>query len=265
MRRAFFNWSGGKDSTLALYHALQSREWDVQRLLTTVNEDFQRISMHGVREELLDRQAESLGIPLVKCRLPVVASMQVYETRTSEVIAQFKTEGIETALFGDIFLEDLRAYRDEKLAQSGIRAAFPLWKRDTTELIHEFVDLGFKAIIVCVNERRLDKSFAGRFIDRDFIKDYPDTADICGENGEYHSFVFDGPIFKQPITFEVGETVYRSCLPPPAEEDEGCPSSAPQGWDTGFWYTDLLPVSFAPETDGDKRKKALSVDHEIVY
>ncbi len=156
-------------------------------------------------------------------------------------MARFKTEGIETAIFGDIFLEDLRAYREEKLAQSGIRAAFPLWKRNTHELIHEFVDLGFKAIIVCVNERRLNKSFVGRFIDREFIKDYPETADICGENGEYHSFVFDGPIFKQPIAFEVGETEYRNDIPPQAKDDEGCPSSAPPVWDTGFWYRDLLP------------------------
>lgn len=247
MERAFFNWSGGKDSALALHHALQSREWNILRLLTTVNEDFRRISMHGVREELLERQADSLGIPLVKCLLPVDASMQTYETRMSEVVAGFKTEGIETALFGDIFLEDLRAYREEKLAQSGVRAAFPLWKRDTSELIHEFVDLGFKAIIVCVNERRLDKSFAGRLIDQDFIKDYPNTADICGENGEYHSFVFDGPIYKQPITFEIGEIVYRS-YSPETEDDIGGHSGTTE-WDTGFWFTDLLPISFTPETD----------------
>jgi uncharacterized protein (TIGR00290 family) len=243
MLSAFFNWSGGKDSALALYHVRQSGEWNVQRLLTTVTEDFQRVSMHGVREELLERQAESLGIPLVKCRLPAAASMQIYDARMMEVIARFKTEGIETALFGDIFLEDLRAYREETLAQSGIRAAFPLWKRNTRELIHEFVDLGFKAIIVCVNERRLNKSFAGRFIDREFIRDYPDTMDICGENGEYHSFVFDGPIFKQPIAFAVGETVYRDDTPPQAKDDDDCPSSAPPGWDTAFWYTDLLPIS----------------------
>ena len=201
--------------------------------------------MHGVREELLERQAESLGIPLVKCRLPDAASMQIYDTRMMEVVARLKTEGIETAIFGDIFLEDLRAYREQKLAQSGIRAAFPLWKRNTRELIHEFVDLGFKAIVVCVNQRRLDKSFAGRFIDREFIKDYPDAADICGENGEYHSFVFDGPIFEQPIAFAVGETVYRDYTPPQAKDDAGCVSSTPPPWDTGFWYTDLLPISSA--------------------
>ncbi len=254
MLSAFFNWSGGKDSALALYHVRQSREWDVQKLLTTVTEDFQRVSMHGVREELLEGQADSMGIPLVKCRLPDAASMQLYDTRMMEVLARFKTEGIETSLFGDIFLEDLRAYREQKLAQSGIRAAFPLWKRNTRELIHEFVDLGFKAIIVCVNERRLDKSFAGRFIDLDFIKDYPEPADICGENGEYHSFVFEGPIFNQPIAFEVGETVYRDYTPPQAKDDEGCPSSALPGWDTGFWYTDLLPISSAPEIDKGKRE-----------
>lgn len=247
--KAFFNWSGGKDSSLALYHALRIGEWDVQRLLTTVNEDFGRISMHGVREVLLDRQAESLGIQLVKCFLPGDASMQTYEARLSEVVTRLKAEGIGTALFGDIFLEDLRAYREEKLAQSGIRAAFPIWKRDTSELIREFVDLGFKAIIVCINERRLDKSFAGRYIDGDFIKDYPDTADICGENGEYHSFVFDGPIFKQPVSFEIGETVYRSYSPPETEDDKGGHSSTPAEWDTGFWFTDLLPIPFAPETD----------------
>jgi uncharacterized protein (TIGR00290 family) len=144
MRTAFFNWSGGKDSSLALYHALQSGEWNIQRLLTTVAEDFRRISMHGVREELLERQAESLRIPLVKCLIPTNASMQIYEARTSEIISKFKSDKIEAALFGDIFLEDLRAYREETLAQSGIAAAFPLWKRNTNELIHEFVDLGFK-------------------------------------------------------------------------------------------------------------------------
>jgi uncharacterized protein (TIGR00290 family) len=242
MLRAFFNWSGGKDSALALYRVRQSGEWHVQRLLTTVSENFQRVSMHGVRKELLERQAQSLGIPLVKCRLPDAASMQIYDTRMMEVVAGFKTEGINTALFGDIFLEDLRAYREQKLAQSGIRAAFPLWKRNTRELIHEFVDLGFKAIIVCVNQRRLDKSFAGRFIDREFIEDYPDAADICGENGEYHSFVFDGPIFEQPIAFAVGETVCRDYTPPQAKDDEACASSTPPRWDTGFWYTDLLPI-----------------------
>jgi uncharacterized protein (TIGR00290 family) len=245
MLKAFFNWSGGKDSALALYRTRQSGEWDVQRLLTTVTENSQCVSMHGVREELLESQAQSLGIPLVKCRLPDAASMQIYDARMMAVVARLKTEGIETAIFGDIFLEDLRAYREQKLAQSGIRAAFPLWKRNTRELIHEFVDLGFKAIVVCVNQRRLDKSFAGRFIDREFIKDYPDAADICGENGEYHSFVFDGPIFEQPIAFAVGETVCRDYTLPQAKDGEGCVSSTPPPWDTGFWYTDLLPISSA--------------------
>jgi uncharacterized protein (TIGR00290 family) len=171
--------------------------------------------------------------------------MRLYDTRMMEVVARFKTEGIETAIFGDICLEDLRAYREQKLAQSGIRAAFPLWKRDTRELIHEFVDLGFKAIVVCVNRRRLDKSFAGRFIDREFIKDFPDAADICGENGEYHSFVFDGPIFERPIAFAVGETVCRDYTPPHAKDDAACVSRTPPPWDTGFWYTDLLPISSA--------------------
>jgi uncharacterized protein (TIGR00290 family) len=252
MIKAFFNWSGGKDSALALYHVQMNNRWDVQMLLTSVNEEFQRISMHGVRETLLESQAESLGIPLVKCRLPAAASMQLYDIRMSEVMARFKIDGIETAIFGDIFLEDLRAYREGKLAQSGIRADFPLWQRDTRELINEFVDLGFKAIIVCVNARRLDKSFAGRFIDREFIKDYPNTADICGENGEYHSFVFDGPIFKQPIDFDIGETVYRNDTATQAKGDEDCPSNGPAKWDTGFWYTDLIPIPFVFDTDKGK-------------
>lgn len=251
MRKAYFNWSGGKDSSLALFHAQKSGDWDIQRLLTTVNEDFKRISMHGVREKLLGIQAESLGIPLVECFLPVDASMQIYETRLNGVISSFKSEGIETAIFGDIFLEDLRAYREEKLAEIGINAVFPLWKRNTTELIHEFVDLGFKAIIVCVNEQRLDRSFSGRLIDRDFIKDYPATADICGENGEYHSFVFDGPIYTQQIPFEIGETVHRK-YPPPTKNDKDHPTDTAQTWDTEFWFTDLLPVILVPETDENK-------------
>lgn len=246
MRKAFLNWSGGKDSALALYHALRGSAWDVRRLFTTVTEGRRRISMHNVREELLQGQANSLGISLVKCWLPGEAPLETYEARMAKAVTQFKAKGIEDALFGDIFLEDLRAYREGKLAAVGIRAAFPLWKRDSAELVREFIDLGFKAVIVCVNERHLDKSFAGRLIDRDFIKDYPRAADVCGENGEYHSFVFDGPVFKRPVAFEVGETVYHGHPPPPRSgENEGGPSAAPPLWDTGFWYTDLRPVSGA--------------------
>jgi len=245
MHRAFFNWSGGKDSALALHHALLHHEWDVQRLVTTVTEGSRRITMHGVREVLLEQQAASLGIPLVMCSLPAEASMQMYERRMSEVVENLASEGFSTALFGDIFLEDLRAYREEQLARNGVHAAFPLWKRDPFELLHEFVDLGFKAIVVCVNEQRLDRSFAGRLIDADFISDYPRAADICGENGEYHSFVFDGPIFRQPIRFEVGETIERGYSSPSSALDDSTDSSLPQRWDTRFWYTDLLPLAHA--------------------
>ncbi len=212
--KAFFNWSGGKDSALALYHAQKTKQYSIERLLTNINGKHRRISMHGVREELLELQAEAIGIPLQKIILPEEPSMSEYESTMKETMEQFQKEKFTHAFFGDIFLEDLKKYREEQLAKVGITAVFPLWKRDTVELMHEFIDLGFKTILVCIKAESLPKEFAGRIIDRDFLKDLPKDVDACGENGEFHSFVYDGPIFKKPVAIRIGEKVFKEYKAP---------------------------------------------------
>lgn len=235
VKKAIFNWSGGKDSSLALYHILKQGEFDIKYLLTTVNSSVSRISMHGVRTALLKQQAESIGLPLNQLLLSDSPSMEEYNKSVYESLQQFKGQGIDYSIFGDIFLEDLRLYREQQLARVQMQAVFPIWKRNTTELLREFIDLGFKAVLVCVNEKYLDSSFAGCEIDADFIKDLPLNVDPCGENGEYHSFVYDGPIFKQPIKFGLGETVHKTYGTEGGNQTNTV-------YDTGFYYRDLLPV-----------------------
>lgn len=232
--RSIFNWSGGKDSALALYHLLQSPEWQVGTLLTSVNQTFNRISMHGVRTALLEQQAAAMGIPLVTLLLPEQPDMDTYNQLLNHTMQQFKSQGYTHSVFGDIFLEDLRRYREEKLAAAGFQAHFPLWQRNTTELVREFIDLGFQSIIVCTKAELLDESFTGRIIDQDFLKDLPANVDPCGENGEFHSFVFNGPIFQQPIPFTIGEKIFRTYTAPNTNNTK----SAQQ---MGFWFCDLLP------------------------
>jgi uncharacterized protein (TIGR00290 family) len=247
-KKAFFNWSGGKDSSLCLYHILKQGEFNVDFLLTSVNQQFQRVSMHGVRVELLEMQAKSVGLPLQKLMLPEMPSMSVYDDMLQEMLSKVKSEGINYSIFGDIFLEDLKQYREAQLAQVQMQGVFPLWNQSTSYLLEQFIDLGFKAVLVCVNEKYLDKSFAGRVIDRDFVKDLPKNVDPCGEYGEYHTFVYDGPIFKEPVPFQLGEVVYRNYAPAKEEdENDTCFSSKPQSYDTGFWFCDLLTVSAANE------------------
>jgi uncharacterized protein (TIGR00290 family) len=238
--KSYFNWSGGKDSALALYHALQNPAYQVDKLITSLNSKYDRISMHGVRATLLDKQAEALGLPLEKIMLAEQPTMSAYNETMASVTSRLKTEGFTHALFGDIFLEDLRIYREEKLAEQGLNAYFPLWKRDTTELIHEFIDLGFKTITVCTNASLLDESFVGRIIDKDFLKDLPKNVDPCGENGEFHSFVFDGHIFKNPIPFQIGEKVYREYQTPKNQDDNCFTKDPPSPKEMGFWFCDLL-------------------------
>lgn len=230
---AYFNWSGGKDSTLALYKILQNQQFDIRYLLTTLNEEADRISMHGVRSELLSAQAESLGIPTKKIHLPASSDMQAYEVVMNKAIDELKSEGIADCIFGDIFLEDLRTYREQKLKDVSISARFPLWKHDTKELVHEFVDLGFKTIVVCVDSSKLGEEFVGRIIDHQFLADLPENVDPCGENGEFHTFVFDGPIFKTPITFEIGEKVLKTYTAKTQENET---------IEYGFWFQDLIPI-----------------------
>src|ERR1700757_909759 len=170
MTKAVFNWSGGKDSALCLYKVLQMKQYEIISLLTSVNEQHQRISMHGVRVELLHKQAESIGLPLLKIQIPEMPTMEDYDNIMARTLKELKNKGTEVSIFGDIFLEDLRAYRESKLKEVNLKGIFPLWKTPTKELIKEFLDLGFKTITTCVNDKYLDKSFVGRIIDEDFLK-----------------------------------------------------------------------------------------------
>ncbi|HVW12688.1 MAG TPA: diphthine--ammonia ligase [Mucilaginibacter sp.] len=238
MTSCIFNWSGGKDSALALYYCLQNPELDIKYLVTTINNAVDRISMHGVRVELLKMQAESIGIPLYEVRLPEMPGMKEYDEVMRKTMEHFREQGITHAIFGDIFLEDLRDYRDTRLAEVGMTGIYPLWKRDTTELINEFLDLGFGTVIACTQERL--ERIAGKEITSELIKSLPEDVDVCGENGEFHTFAFRGPIFKKEISYQTGEKVYKEYAAP-QNSDDTCFSSAPQK-PAGFWYCDLLPA-----------------------
>jgi uncharacterized protein (TIGR00290 family) len=231
--KAIFNWSSGKDSALALYKTLKEDKFEVTSLLTSINQEFQRISMHGVHVSLLEKQAESLEFPLIKMEIPKEPTMEEYREIMTKTMNEIKSQGVTHSIFGDIFLEDLRKYREDQLESIGIIGIFPLWKINTTDLIHEFLDLGFKTIVTCVNETYLDKSFAGRIIDKDFIKDLPKNVDPCGENGEFHTFTFDGPIFKNPVDFEIGEIVKKTYPKPKSDENK-------EEGKYIFWFCDLI-------------------------
>ena len=236
--KAFMSWSGGKDAALSLHRVLQDKKYTVDCLLTNVNASVDRISMHGVRRELLKEQSKSIGIDLQTVELPDQPEMSIYEELMKAKISTLREQGYETALFGDIFLEDLRAYRENQLSAAGMQCAFPLWKIPTATLMKEFIQLGFKAIVVCVNSQLLSSDFCGRLIDESFIKDLPSDVDLCGENGEYHSFVFDGPLFKYPIDYKKGAVVQRS-YPMPEATDGLCPLS-PQKQKYDFYFCDLF-------------------------
>jgi len=238
--KTVFNWSSGKDSALALYELLQEDQYEIHCLLTSLSKQYDRISMHGVRSDLLEQQAQSIGLPLVKMEIPEMPSMELYENVMRETLTRLQTEGVTHAAFGDIFLEDLREYREKKLTEMDLKAVFPLWKRDTKALIHEFINLGFKTIVTCVDARLLDQSFAGRVIDADFIRELPENVDPCGENGEFHTFTFDGPLFKNPIAFTKGEVILRKYEAP--KNDDDC-YTTPRETEYGFWYCDLIPTS----------------------
>ena len=215
-----FCWSGGKDSAMAL-HALLEDNVRIAALLTTVTETYDRISMHGVRCELLVQQAQSIGLPLDEVRIPPQCVNPIYEARMEEALRVHYDAGVRAVAFGDIFLEDLRAYREKNLARIGMTALFPIWKRDTRELIRSFHAARFRAIAACVDPKVLNRSFAGRELDEQFFRDLPHNVDPCGENGEFHTFVFDGPIFREPIPVRTGEVLERD----------------------SFIYCDLLPAA----------------------
>lgn len=219
--KILFCWSGGKDSAMALYELRKSHTYEIISLLTTVTADYDRISMHGVQRVLLEEQAESLGIPLDKVYITKTSSNKEYENKMRDRLIYYKCLDVFSVVFGDIFLEDLRKYREDNLSRIGLKGIFPIWKRSTTELANSFIDSGFKAIVTCVDSKAIDKSFVGRVFDKQFLSELPRNVDPCGEKGEFHSFVYDGPIFKKRISFEKGEIVLR---------------------DNRFYYCDLIPI-----------------------
>jgi uncharacterized protein (TIGR00290 family) len=242
--KAIFNWSGGKDSSLCLYKVLKAGEYEIAYLLTSLSEKYDRVSQHGVRATLLKKQVESIGLPLHKLILPEWPTMESYNAMMKKTLDEFKEQNIAVSIFGDIYLEDLREYREARLSEAGFRGIFPLWKIPTDELAKEFIDLGFKAITVCVDEKKLDKSFAGREFNKSFLNDLPRNVDPCGENGEFHTFVYEGPIFAQAISFVKGEIVYRNYVQQERNEnnadDYTCSSGDTTSLSTGLWYCDLL-------------------------
>jgi uncharacterized protein (TIGR00290 family) len=209
MPKAILSWSGGKDSALALHEVRKAGQYEIRALLTTITEAYDRSSMHGIRRPLIERQAESLGLPLEEVLLSPVSSNEEYDAKMREVLERYKARSVSTVVFGDIYLEDVRRYREERLASVGMKGLFPLWGRDTTELAQTFGQLGFKAVITCVDTEQLDRSYAGRAFDEEMLASLPEGVDPCGENGEFHSFVYDGPIFKTPISHRTGEVVLR--------------------------------------------------------
>jgi uncharacterized protein (TIGR00290 family) len=238
--KCIFNWSGGKDSSLALYHCLQNPDLDIRYLVTTINESVNRISMHGVRYELLQKQAKEIGIALYEIRLPEMPNMETYDQTMRQHLNHFKSEGITHSIFGDIFLEDLRKYREERLAEVGLKAIFPLWKRDTKEIIEEFLDLGFKTVIACTQEKY--GNLVGEVIDKNLIAKFPPEMDVCGENGEFHTFAFEGPIFKNPIKYKLGEQIFKEMKAPKSADDTCGTANATKPHNSGFWYIDLVAV-----------------------
>jgi uncharacterized protein (TIGR00290 family) len=211
------SWSGGKDSCLALYEIQRSSDYRVAALLTTITREYDGISMHGVRRALLERQAASLGLPLHQVLISKGANNEEYEMEMAQAFNEYREVGIDSVIFGDLFLEDIKAYREQFLARHKMKGLYPVWQRNTTDFIKEFIELGFKAVLSCVDSKTLDKSFAGKPIDEDFLSSLPANVDPCGENGEFHTFVYDGPSFAQPVEFSVGEVILRE----------------------GFWFRDL--------------------------
>lgn len=239
--KVVFCWSGGKDSALALNRLLQDDRYEIVSLLTTCNEHFQRVSMHGVRLELLEAQAESIGLPLEKIFVSQRSSNEEYQQKMSACLLAHKARGVTACAFGDIFLEDLKKWRDDNLAKVGMRGIYPIWKIDSRELIREFFALGFGTVICCVNDAYLDENSVGRNITADFIRTLPDNVDLCGENGEFHSFAFAGPVFKKPVKFRVGEKIYRPVeVTHPSDSNTTYVCSSPRQT-RGFWFCDLLP------------------------
>jgi len=214
------SWSGGKDSAFALHEVLKNKRFEVAALLQTVTRDYRRSSMHGVRRILLKRQARSVGIPLEEIQISKNITSEEYARVMRKVLKKHLAGGISSVVFGDVFLEDVRKYREKNLSELGMKAVFPIWQRDSAQLARSFIKLGFKAITTCVDGKFLDKTFVGRQFDERFLSELPKSTDPLGENGEFHSFVYDGPLLRERVRFKKGAIVLR---------------------DGRFHYCDLLP------------------------
>ncbi|MGA8366390.1 MAG: ATP-binding protein [Candidatus Acidiferrales bacterium] len=221
--KAWLAWSSGKDSAWALHTVRQAGEYEVVALLTTVNSRYQRVAMHAVRESLLEMQAAAAGLPLVKVPIPSPCPNEIYEREMGAAMARARAEGVWHVIFGDLFLEDIRAYREKHLAACGMTPVFPIWRRDTRRLAEEMLASGLSAYLTCIDPRKLASSFAGRRFDADLLKDLPEGVDSCGENGEFHTFANAGPMFREQIVVTPGEIVERD----------------------GFVFADLLPGAAA--------------------
>ncbi len=219
MEKVLFAWSGGKDSAISLYEIQKGEEYEILALLTTITDGYDRVSMHGVPRTLVEQQAHSLGLPIEEVFISKASSNEEYESKMGEILTRFKQEGVSLVVYGDVFLEWVRKYREDNLSKLGMKGIFPIWGRDTTELTRSFIALGFQAIITCIDSKVLDKRFVGRRLDEHFLSELPSNVDPGGENGEFHSFVFDGPIFKERIAYTLGESVLRD----------------------SFYFCDLLP------------------------
>lgn len=239
--KTFLNWSGGKDAMFALHQMKENTGFAIKKLLTTFNQKNNRVNMHGVHLELMKKQAENLEIPLQPVFLKPQISLAEYNKLMNTHLEELKKENYTHAMFGDILLKDLREHREKQLGEINIKAVFPLWKKDTAKLIQDFIETGYQAIIVSTNDKYLDSSFCGRILDESFLEDLPKNVDPCGENGEFHTFVFDGPLFKKPVNFEVHKIVEKKYAPSSKEdsEDKDC-YKQPASWDIKFHFADLV-------------------------
>ncbi len=236
--KALMLWSGGKDSAMALLQA--QSEFSIDTLVTTVSVDYRRISMHGVHEDVLAQQVESLGLNLDKIYLKQFCSNQDYQTALESVLVEHRRRGVRKVVFGDIFLADLRCWRERSLVGLGMEAVFPLWGRDTHRLAQDFVGLGFEAIVCCASDDWLSDRYVGVSYDDHFVQSLPPEVDPCGENGEFHSFVVDGPTFRNRVAVTLGEKIYRALEIPRPGSGCGQTGGNRTSRTRGFWYCDLV-------------------------
>ena len=238
--KSILSWSSGKDAAYTLHRLIKNNQ-KPDLLLTTVNKDYDRVSMHGLRIELLDKQAESLDIPLYKIPVSKDIDMASYNAIMKKHLTLLKQQGYSTIYFGDIFLEDLKTYRIRQMQEIQMQTGFPIWGESTKELSLKIIQSGIKAIVVSVNAKLLDESFTGRPFDENFLKDLPDGIDWCGENGEFHTFVYDSPDFKRPIPYSLGDKIFKTFKPCNQKDKNNLNKNVKKtNWDTGFWFIDVL-------------------------